>query len=177
MFHSRNVRQSPGNVNSMLLSLPEAATGASVTRCSLFCYSAVNAGVRHGLTLEWDRHHHHCHAEACSVPGSPCQVGGSSFLFFWQRSPLLPPQLSLVFCSHLITELLKVHAGYKANLAVDSALHISFYKCLLLLTSRNGCWWHCMGLLPFQHRLRSLSDTGVSEYRAVCCDVSSARVE
>lgn len=59
--------------------------------------------------------------------------------FFWQRSPLLPPQLSLVFCSHLITELLKVHAGYKANLAVDSALHISFYKCLLRLTSRNGC--------------------------------------
>lgn len=62
-----------------------------------------------------------------------------SFFFFWQCSLLFPPQVSLVFCSHLITELLKVNASYKANLAVDSALHISFYKCLLRLTSRNGC--------------------------------------
>lgn len=149
---------------STLLSLPQAATGVSVTCCSLFCCSTINAGIRHGLALEWDRHHHHCHAEACSVPWSPCQVGGSSSLVF-----AVFPSLSstgFTFCSHLIMELLKANAAYKANLPVDSAFCISFYKCVLLLTSRIGCWWHCVGLLPFQHRFRSLSNTGVSVYRA-----------
>lgn len=96
------------------------------------------------------------------------------FFFYLQHFPLLLPQVSLIFYSHPITELLKVNAGYVANLAVDSAFHVSSYKCIPLLTPRNGCWWHCMGLLPFQHGLRSLSNTGVSVYKAMCCDVSSA---